>query len=107
MAGVSSVSSVLSKSRDPKNIDLKTLFVQGFNIETADHDLINKFVIHRFNQYAALNAKNYRLWDFIQIDFEKFEAKHFDIFYGPTWKIIRDYCYPHGYWIDYNIGVAT
>ncbi len=49
MTGASSVSNILFESHDPETTDLKTLFVQVFKIEIADHDLINKFVIHRFN----------------------------------------------------------
>ena len=63
MAGSSSVSSNLL--HDPKTTNPEVLFAQGFNIKTADHDLINKFVIHRFNQYKALNAKDWSLWDYI------------------------------------------
>ena len=102
MAGLLSISSALS--HDPETAYLKILFAQGFNIQTADHDLLNKFVIHRFNQYAALDAEDYGLWDLIQMDFEKFEAKHFDELDSTTWRVVRGYCYPHGYWIDHNFG---
>lgn len=102
MAGPSSVSSVLSDLHDPETTDLKALFAQGLTVETADHDLINKFVIQRFNQHRALNAEDWSLWDCIQIDFEKFEAKHFDQVDSLTWKVVRDHSYPHGFLIDYN-----
>lgn len=45
--------------------NLEILFAQGFNIQTAEYDLLNKFVIHMFNQYRALNAKDWSLWDWI------------------------------------------
>ncbi len=101
MAGPSSISSV--HSHDPEIVDLEILFANGMDIQTADHDNLNKYTIHRFNQYAAANAEDYGLWDCIQVDFEKFEAKHFDELDGPTWRLVRDYCYPHGYWIDHNL----
>ena len=104
MPGPSYISSALS--HDPEAVDLKVLFANGLNIETSDHDILNKYAIHRFNQYAAAIAEDYSLWDCIQVDFEKFEAKHFDEFDGRTWKLVRDYCYPHGYWIDHNFGTG-
>lgn len=75
--------------------------LKRFNVQIADHDLINKFIIHRFNQYVVLNAKDC-LWNYIQIDFGKFEVKHFDDIDDSTWTIVRNYCYLHKYWIDYN-----
>ncbi len=38
------------------------------------------------------------------MDFGKFEAKHFDELDSTTWKLIRNYCYPNGYWIDHDFG---
>ena len=58
--------------------NLRILFAQGFNIQTADHDLLNKLVIDRFNQYKALNTKDYNFWNCIQIHFEKWKAKYFN-----------------------------
>ncbi|MCJ1346234.1 hypothetical protein MMC31_004449 [Peltigera leucophlebia] len=84
MAGPSSV--LRDLSHDPKTTDLE-------------------FVIHRFNQYAALNAEDYRLWNCIQMDFRKFEAEHFDELDNATLRVFRDYCYPHGFWIDLNLGL--
>ena len=106
MAGPSSISSAPSHvpSHDYEAADLKILFAQGFDFQTTDHDMINKYAIHKFNLYAAANDEDYNLWDCIQVDFEKFEARHFDELHGSTWKIIRNYCYPHGYWIDHNFG---
>lgn len=78
MTGLLSVLSIISKLHDSETVNLKALFAQRFNVEITDHDLINKFVLHRFNQYVALNTKDYRLWDCIQIDFEKFEVRHLD-----------------------------
>ena len=82
MPGPSSILSALL--HNPKAVDLKVLFANGLNIETFDHDILNKYAIHRFNQYADANAEEYSLWDCIQVDFEKFEAKHFNKFDDPT-----------------------
>ena len=38
------------------------------------------------------------------MNFAQFEAKHFDESDNNTWGIIRDYCYPHGFWVDHNFG---
>ncbi len=106
MAGPSSISSAVSHalSHDPETADLKVLFANGIDLQTADRDLLNKYTIHRFNEYAAANHEDYGLWDCIQIDFEKFEARHFDDLSGTTWRVVKDYCYPHGFWIDHNFG---
>lgn len=36
------------------------------------------------------------------MDFAKFEAKYFNELDTATWKVVKDYCYPHGFQIDYN-----
>lgn len=97
MTGALSISSIFIKSHNSKITNLKTLFAQGFNIKTVDYNLINKFVIYRLNQYPALNAKDYYLWNCIQMNFKKFEAKHFDNIVSRTWTITRDYCYLYRY----------
>ena len=105
MAGPSSISSAHSHgpSQDYEAANLKRFFAQGFDIQTADHDMLNKWVIHSLNEYATLNTEDFDLWASIRMDFGKFEAKHFDELDSSTWNLIRNYCYPHGYWIDYNI----
>lgn len=56
MASLLNVSNVLLHNLKTTNLEI--LFAQEFNIDKANHNLINKFVIHRFNQYKALNAKD-------------------------------------------------
>ncbi len=102
MEGASSISSAVS--HDSKANDLKTLFARGLDFQTADHDLINNYIVHGVNQYAATNLEDWSLWDSIQMDFAKFEAKHFDELDNDTWGVIGDYCYLHGFWVDYNFG---
>ena len=99
-------SNILNAPLHNPKADLKILFDNSIEIETTDHDILNKYAIQKFNQYAAANAEDYSLWDCIQVDFEKFEMKHFDKFYGPTRKLLRDYWYLHGYWIDHNFGTC-
>ena len=82
--------------------DLKALFADGINVQTADSNTIQTYVQHRFQQYADLNIEDWHLWNAIQIDFEGFKEKHFNKFDGPTWEILRGYCYKHGYWLDYK-----
>lgn len=57
--------------------------------------------------YSATNVKNYKLWAYIQIDFKKFEAKHFDKLDSSIWKYIQKYYYLHKFWIDVNNGLKT
>ena len=109
MAGSSSISSAQPHvpSHDNKTADLKALFVHSFDMKTADSDLLDKWVTHRFNIYAATNVEDYELWACIRMNFKKFEAKHFDMLDSSTWRRIREYCYPHGFWIDVNNGFET
>ena len=102
MAGPSSISSALSN--DAKVINPKILFGHSFDIQKADNDLLNKYVIYKFNQYAEMNVEDYCLWDSIQMYFAKFEARHFNELDNPTWRIVRDYCYMHRFWINHNNG---
>ena len=36
------------------------------------------------------------------MDFANYEAKHFNELDNATWRIIRDYYYAHGFWINHN-----
>lgn len=104
MADSSSVSSIFSESYKPKTNNIKAFFVQEFNIITIGYDLINKFIIYKFYQYAAANVEDFSLWNCIQVNFEKYEIRHLDEPEGSTWNVIRNHCYPHRYWINYNFG---
>lgn len=42
-------------------INQKNFFVQGFNFETMDRNIINKYVIYKFNKYIAANTKHFSL----------------------------------------------
>lgn len=48
----------------------------------TNHNIFNKYVIHKFNLYVAANTKNYSLWDYIQVDFGRSKIKRFNIFYN-------------------------
>lgn len=65
--------------------------------------MINLYTIYKvYHKYAEINIKNYFFRDFIQMDFAKFKARNFDKLNNAIWKIVRDYCYKHEFWIDYN-----
>ncbi len=105
MAGPSSTSSV--HSYDQEVVNLKTLLAQGFDFQTTDRDMINQYTIYKFNhEYAEMNVEDYYLWDSIQMDFAEFEARHFDKLNNTTWRVVWDYSYPHGFWIDHNFGLG-
>ncbi len=40
------------------------------------------------------------------MDFAEFETKHFHKLDNDTWRVIRDYCYPHGFLIDHNFDLS-
>ena len=86
MAGLSSILSAQPHIPfyDNKIANLKALFVYGFNIKTANPDLFNKWVTHKFNICTTTIIKDYELWACNQIDFNKFEAKYFDILDSST-----------------------
>ncbi|MCJ1470617.1 hypothetical protein MMC07_009263 [Pseudocyphellaria aurata] len=73
------------------------------DLETADEDLINSFVTHKFHQYDQIGAEGWRLWDAIQFDFQKRKEEHFAQLNGSVWTIVRDYR-THAYWLDCNYG---
>lgn len=104
MANPSSIPSTTSQNSKTNN--LKTLFAHGLNLQTMDHGLINNFILHWFNQYIAMNLENWSLWDSIQTDSAKFEAKHFDQLNNATWRGVSDYYYMYEFWIDHNFGPA-
>ena len=58
-------------SHDYEAADLKAFFAHGFDFQTTDQEMINKYAIHEFNLYAAANDEDFNLWVCIQVDFEK------------------------------------
>lgn len=50
-----------------------------------------------------MDIENHNFWEFIQIDFIKFEAKHFHLLDNATLKVLRDYYFPHKFWIELNL----
>ena len=87
-----------------ETIDLETLFVNGIDLQTADAVTIQKFVAHTVQQYADHNVEDYSLWEAIHFDFGEFTEDHLNKINTSSWTLLRDYCYMHGYWIDYNFG---
>lgn len=51
--------SVLSAPLCNFQADLKMLFDNSIDIETIDHNILNKYEIYKFNQYAVRNIKGY------------------------------------------------
>lgn len=83
---------------DQKVYDLKIFFCLCFDIQTIlYYDLLNKYVIYKFNQYTIKNIKDYSFGDFIQINLANFEINDFNEFDNVISEIIRDYYYLHGF----------
>lgn len=63
MADLSSISKTYfyASSQNNKVINLKILFVHGFDILIADPDLLDKWVINTFNICVATNVEDYKL----------------------------------------------
>ncbi len=57
-----------------KVYNFKILFEPSLNIQEADYNLFNKYIVYKVKQYQAMNIEDYSFWEFIQIDFMKFEA---------------------------------
>lgn len=92
---------------DQKIVNLKILFTQRFDFQTTDHNIINKYIIYKFNyKYKEMNIKDYCFQDSIQIDFAKFETKYFDRLNNAIQRVFRDYCYIHGFCIEHNFGFS-
>ncbi len=101
MASASSISSTHSytPTYDNKATDLKT-----FDFQITDQEINNKYAIHKFNLYEVVNNENFNFWIYIQVNFEKFEMRHFNELDSSTWKKIISYCYLHRFWINHNFG---
>ena len=103
MAGPSKIRSVLS--HDPEVHNFKIFFGPSFNIQKANYNLLNKYVVYKVNQYWVINIEDYSLWESIQMDFEKFVAEYFDKLNNAILKVFRHYCYLHGFWINLYLGL--
>ena len=78
-----SLSSILSTNSHIPSYDyeagnLYAFFTHGFDLQTTDHNIINKYIIYIFNLYTAANDKDFNLWECILADFGKFEMQYFD-----------------------------
>ncbi len=50
-----------------------------------------------------MNIEDYSPWEFIQMDFVKFEAEHFNLLDNATLRDFRDYYYLQRFWIELNL----
>lgn len=48
-------------THDNETANLKAFFTLSFDIQITDSDLLNKWVIYRFNICAVTNVKDYKL----------------------------------------------
>jgi hypothetical protein len=83
-------------------LDVEAFFCNDIDLEKANHHLLNKYVIYRVFQYAALDIEDYDLWICIQTNFAFFIENHLKQLNESTWKILLDYCYSHEYWVDHD-----
>lgn len=72
------ISSVLLHNFEPN--DLKIYFDNNIDFKTTDYDIINKYMIYKFNLYIVINNKDYNLQDCIKVNFKKVKVKYFDKF---------------------------
>lgn len=49
----------------PEVNNLKKNFSLSFDIQKADYNLLNMYIMYKFNKYETINIKDYSLWDFI------------------------------------------
>lgn len=89
-----------------ESIDLRTLFIKGIDLRTADEDLIQKYAMYVFQGYKEDNLEDFRLWESLHFDFENFRKEHFDKLDQRTWSLVRDYCYTRGIWLDHDFGTS-
>jgi hypothetical protein len=43
------------------SLDVETFFCNDIDLDKADHHILNRYVIYRVSQYAALDIENYDL----------------------------------------------
>lgn len=86
MASFSNISSIhpYVSFNNNKVTNLKIFFIYNFNIQIENLDLLNKWVIYKFNICIATNVKDYKLWAYIQMNFKKFKIKYFDMLDSST-----------------------
>lgn len=63
-----------------KIVNLKIFFANDIDIQMINYNILEKYTISKFNQYTAINAKDYSLSNLIQVIFKKFKTKYFDKF---------------------------
>lgn len=56
----------------------KASHLKVFDFQSTDLKIIIKYVIHKFNLYMAPNNEDFDLRICIHVDFQRFEARHFD-----------------------------
>ena len=93
-------------SSESDAINFQALFVDGINLRTANQNMIQNYVCYVVQTYIDDNMEDERLWEGIHFDFEDFTEEHFKRLNTSTktWNLLRDYCYAHGFWIDYDFG---
>lgn len=94
-------------SHNNKAANLKFFFAYSFDIQKLDTDLLDQWVIHGDNIYAGTNVEDYELWACIQMNFQKFVTKDFDILDSSIGRRIREYYYLHRFWINVNNSSKT
>jgi hypothetical protein len=59
MSGLSALPDAMLESINL--LEMEVLFENDLDIEQADRHILNQYVIYRFSQYSALNAKKFDL----------------------------------------------
>ena len=103
MIGPSSAASSAENTYD--SIESANSFLNDIDLKTIDVSTINKYVLYVLQQFAKSYIEDYDLWDSIQMIFEHFKKEHFNKLDFNTWRLLRDYCYRHEFWIDHNFDV--
>lgn len=63
MTDPSSIISIFLHDLKVNNYNI--LFKSSFDIQETDKDLLNKYIIYKFNQYTAMNIEYWSLYDSI------------------------------------------
>lgn len=75
---------MISVLHNIKPDNLKIFLDNSIDIEILDYNILNKYSIPKFNQYATANTKSYSLYNSNKVYFKKFEKKYLTKFYDST-----------------------
>jgi hypothetical protein len=64
-------------------------------------NLVNHYVIRRFQSYLINNVEDFALWESICYDFENFDFEIWNKLSQDNWNLIKRVCYTQRFWLNH------